>query len=57
MILYFGAAFTREYAIEMGSKIYPNKYAVWIEQVEVHSKQPLSNTSDAQKAEASSQSS
>src|SRR4029078_7004476 len=28
MILYFGAAFTRQYAIEMGSNIYPNKYAV-----------------------------
>jgi len=28
MILYFGAAFTRQYAIEMGSNIYPNRYAV-----------------------------
>ena len=52
MILYFGAAFTRQYAIEMGSNIYPNKYAVWVEQVEVASKQPLSQTTDAQKAEA-----
>jgi membrane protein len=51
MILYFGAAFTKEYAIEMGSRIYPNKYAVWIEQVEVHSKQPLTQTAEAQKAE------
>jgi len=42
MILYFGAAFTREYAIETGSQIYPNNYAVWVEQVEVVSKQPLS---------------
>ena len=52
MILYFGAAFTRQYAIEMGSNIYPNKYAVWVEKIEVASKQPLSQTSDAQKAEA-----
>jgi membrane protein len=40
-ILYFGASFTREYAIEMGSQIYPNKYAVWVEQVEVQSKKSL----------------
>ena len=52
MILYFGAAFTRQYAIEMGSNIYPNKYAVWVETVEVASKQPLSKTPDAKKAEA-----
>ena len=51
MILYFGAAFTRQYAIEMGSNIYPNKYAVWVETVEVTSKQPLQQTPDAKKAE------
>ena len=43
-ILYFGASYTREYAIESGSRIYPNNYAVWVEQVEVHSKKPLSET-------------
>ena len=52
MILYFGAAFTRQYAIEMGSNIYPNKYAVWVEKVEVESKRPLQQTPDAKKAEA-----
>jgi membrane protein len=52
MILYFGAAFTRQYAIEMGSNIYPNRYAVWVERIEVASKQPLSKTDDAQKVEA-----
>ncbi len=36
-ILYFGAVFTRVYAIHKGSRIYPNNYAVWIEQVEVES--------------------
>ena len=43
IILYFGAAFTRAYAICSGSHIYPNKYAVWIEQVEVESKKSLQN--------------
>ncbi|HEY5772533.1 MAG TPA: YihY/virulence factor BrkB family protein, partial [Chitinophagaceae bacterium] len=51
MILYFGAAFTREYAIEMGSNIYPNRYAVWVERVEVASRQPLPKTTDGQKVE------
>jgi len=51
MILYFGAAFTRQYAIEMGSNIYPNKYAVWVEMIEVDSKQPLPKTPDGQKVE------
>jgi membrane protein len=50
MILYFGAAFTRQYAIEMGSNIYPNKYAVWVDWVEVDSKQPLPQTTDGQQA-------
>jgi membrane protein len=36
-ILYFGAVFTRVYAIHKGSHIYPNNYAVWIEQVEIES--------------------
>ena len=40
-ILYFGAEFTRVYAQAMGSRIYPNDYAVWIQQVEVESKQSL----------------
>jgi membrane protein len=36
IILYFGAAFTRGYAICSGSHIYPS--AVWVEQVEVKQK-------------------
>ena len=32
MILYFGAVFTRVYAISRGCQIYPNRYAVWVEQ-------------------------
>jgi hypothetical protein len=34
----------------MGSRIYPSKYAVWVEQVEVPSNKPLSLTPDAKKA-------
>ncbi len=41
MILYFGAEFTRVYAIHSGSQIYPNDYAVWIQQIEVESKKSL----------------
>lgn len=41
IILYFGAAYTRAYAISSGSHIYPNNYAVWIEQVEVESQTAL----------------
>ena len=37
MILYFGAVFTHVYAAKKGSMIYPNNYAVWIQQVEVES--------------------
>jgi membrane protein len=40
-ILYFGASFTREYAVETGSRIYPNNYAVWVEEIEVVSKKSL----------------
>ena len=35
IILYFGAEFTKVYALHYGSKIYPDTYAVWIKQVEV----------------------
>jgi membrane protein len=41
MILYFGAVFTRAYAMQTGSHIYPNNYAVWVEEVEVQSQQSL----------------
>ncbi len=34
IILYFGAAFTKNYAHNRGRRIYPNDYAVWIEFVE-----------------------
>lgn len=50
IILYFGAAYTRAYAICTGSHIYPNNYAVWIEQVEVETKQDLQKTQAANTA-------
>jgi membrane protein len=37
MILYFGACFTHAYVLNKGSRIYPNKYAVWVQQIEVES--------------------
>jgi membrane protein len=41
MILYFGASFTHAYVAFKGSKIYPNSYAVWVQQVEVESDKSL----------------
>ena len=41
IILYFGAAFTRVYAQQTGTHIFPNDYAVWIQQVEVENKDSL----------------
>jgi len=37
-ILYFGAEFTRQYVQKKGERIYPNDYAVWVEQVEMETK-------------------
>ncbi|RYY61668.1 MAG: YihY/virulence factor BrkB family protein [Chitinophagaceae bacterium] len=47
IILYFGAVFTRVYAIQHGGHIYPNQYAVWIEQVVVTSQKDLLRQADA----------
>jgi membrane protein len=44
MILYFGAVFTRAYAMQSGSNIYPNKYAVWVQQVEVQTQESIQKT-------------
>jgi len=37
MILYFGAVFTHVYATHSGSRIYPNSYAVWVQEIEIES--------------------
>ncbi len=42
MILYFGAAFTHAYVLHKGSRIYPNNYAVWVQQIEVESEKSIS---------------
>lgn len=41
MILYFGAVFTHVYAAHTGSRIYPNDYAVWVQQIEVESEKSI----------------
>lgn len=46
MILYFGAVFTHVYAVHTGSRIYPNDYAVWIQQIEVESVKSIQQQPD-----------
>lgn len=41
MILYFGAIFTHVYVAHSGSRIYPNDYAVWVQEIEVESKDSI----------------
>ena len=41
MILYFGACFTRAYAKRTGRNIFPNDYAVWIQEIELENKSSL----------------
>lgn len=43
MILYFGACFTKVNAQCSGQKIYPNDYAVFVQQIEVQNKDGLHN--------------
>ncbi|HLP35513.1 YihY/virulence factor BrkB family protein [Lacibacter sp.] len=47
MILYFGAVFTHVYAAHTGSKIYPNKYAVWVQEIEVESEKSIEQQPEA----------
>ncbi len=46
MILYYGACFTKAFAQRRGRNIYPNDYAVFVEQVEIQNKQSLQNQDD-----------
>jgi membrane protein len=41
IILYLGAVFTHVYAVHLGSRIYPNNYAVWVQQIEVESERSI----------------
>jgi len=47
MILYFGAVFTHVFAAHSGSHIYPNNYAVWVQQIEVESVKPIEEQPEA----------
>ena len=47
MILYFGAAFTHAYVMHKGSRIYPNNYAVWVQQIEVESEKSIQQQPEA----------
>ncbi len=49
MILYFGAVFTHAYAAHTGSRIYPNSYAVWVQEIEVESVKPIEQQPEAKK--------
>ncbi|MDE3253393.1 MAG: YihY/virulence factor BrkB family protein [Bacteroidota bacterium] len=40
-ILYFGACFTRVYAIRTGRNVFPDEYAVWIQEIELENKASL----------------
>jgi membrane protein len=51
IILYFGAAFTRAYVSRNGGHIYPNAYAVFVEQVEIENKGSLKDQSTEAKKE------
>ena len=46
IILYFGAAFTHSYVVHKGSRIYPNSYAVWVQQIEVESEKSIEQQPD-----------
>jgi membrane protein len=41
IILYFGAAFTKNYAHFKGRRIYPNDYAVWTEHIQIETQGSL----------------
>lgn len=49
MILYFGAVFTHVYAVHTGSRIYPNNYAVWVQQIEVESERSIQQQPEEKK--------
>ena len=46
MILYFGAVFTHAYSMQTDTKIYPNSYAVFVQEVEVESVKSIQEQPD-----------
>jgi membrane protein len=51
IILYFGAEFTKAYAVKYGSEIHPNEYAVTMKQVEVETGNRSVQEKETQKPE------
>ena len=50
IILYYGAEFTKSWALNVGSKIIPTEYAVAVKQVEVEEgKKPLQQLETSKK--------
>src|SRR5688572_19289457 len=49
LILYFGAEFTKAYALKYGSPIYPDEYAVTVKQVEVEEGNKSVNQAEKEK--------
>jgi len=47
MILYFGAVFTHVYAAHSGARIYPNNYAVWVQEIEIESEKEIQQQPEA----------
>jgi membrane protein len=50
-ILFFGAEFTKFYAVHRGKRIYPNQYAVWVKQIEVEEEHTSLQQIEQKKAE------
>ncbi len=55
MILYFGAEFTKAYALKYGAAIHPNDYAVTTKQVEVEKGRKTIQQNEKEKQEANKQ--
>jgi membrane protein len=49
MILYFGAVFTHVFAVHTGSRIFPNNYAVWVQEIEVESAESIQQQPEEKK--------
>ena len=50
VILYYGAVFTHVYAAHTGTLIYPNSYAVWVQQIEVESEKSIKEQPEQSRA-------
>ena len=55
IILYFGAEFTKAYAIKFGDKIMPNHYAVTVQTVEVETAKESVQENDEQEKQTDEQ--